>query len=171
MKNSWHSAVINLGIIGLDWVYPIAMSEDARAAGIEPPLEIFIKKLRSGEDMPASAVAILADIFEGKYPYKLELVRHPKNAKQASVGADAIGIGLEIERLVRDKGHTVSSVVALLAEYLEVDDRTVWRYWKRHQEMYPDGYLEKFEENEKPFQEQLRQLRRQLRENRGTDKK
>ncbi len=150
MKKTWDSLLLEIGLDGHNWIFPPEAADIAKKNGQIAPLDEFLEKLRSGEDMPASAAAMLADIIEGNYRYKFELVAVPKNIAATERGADAIGVGLEMERFVRDKGETISSAVILLAEYFSVDDRTIWRCWREYKSMYPNGLLEELERLNKP---------------------
>lgn len=137
MENAWDSTVRNLGISGMKWLFPEEKIPKAKQMGLKSPLEKFIEKLRSGEDMPASAALILADIIEGAYPYKLQLMPVKRNIARADHQSDIIGVGLELERIQRDHEMSLNHAVAHLAEYLDVDDRTVWRHWSAYKDMYP----------------------------------
>lgn len=137
MGNAWDSTVRNLGISGLKWLFPEDMLPKAKQMGLKSPLEKFIEKLRSGEDMPASAATILADIIEEAYPYKLQLMPVQKNIRKVNSDVDCMDLGLEIERLQRDENKSLSEIMAILANCLGIDERTIKRRWCAYKKMRP----------------------------------
>ena len=155
-SGEWESLIRTLGAFGKqdEWVPP-----DLKAK-IRLPMKMFVDKLRSGDPIPPSAMKILAELIDprfGIFAYRLDLVEIRKKKREFEKGADFIGIGLEIERIVRDEKITVSNAIISLSEGLGIDERSVWRHWRRYKSFYPTGYLSEFEKAALEHQREIRE--------------
>jgi hypothetical protein len=143
----WDSLIRTLGLCGKqDDRIPAALKDKIRL-----PMNELVEKLRSGDAIPASAMKILAELIDprfGIFAYQLELVEVRKKKREFERGADSIGIGLEIERIVRDEKVNVSKAIISLGDGLGIDERSMWRHWRKYKIFYPTGYLSEFEKAE-----------------------
>jgi hypothetical protein len=104
-------------------------------------MEALVARLRAGPRLTgpaAKALAELIDCKEEEFGFRLSLVPVKKRIKQFARGADAIEFGLEIQRVI-DGGSSINQAVASFSERIDVDERTMWRYWRQFKKIYPSA--------------------------------
>jgi hypothetical protein len=134
---NWHSLILTIGYFGEQ------KNNAFKADWFREPLEQLSDKLRSGKGVPALIAPILAELIDQKhdlFSHQLRLVPIPKKVKEYETGALSITIGKEIEHRHLDYG-SINKAVSRVSEDAGVDERTIWRHWKRFKEMYPEGFL------------------------------
>ncbi len=138
MNDELGSLINTLAILGPD--------DEAAQAILQRMVEI----LRSGEDVPASAAKLLADLIdpEGRrFPYQLRLTENRKIKRLFDKLADTIDCGLEVERRKSgdDRGVTATITIITTEKMNELPEdardvlRTIWRRWAEYKKLYPDG--------------------------------
>jgi hypothetical protein len=128
----WFHRIVSIGAFGHE-----AAGDQFGDSGIQA----LVARLRSGQPLTGPAAKALAELIDCKeeaFGYRLSLVPVRKRVKQFDRGADAIEFGLEIQRLI-DSGLSINQAVALFSERIEVDERTMWRYWKQFKRFYPSA--------------------------------
>jgi hypothetical protein len=128
----WLTCILSIGAFG-----PKAAGDQFGHSG----MEALVARLRAGQPLTGPAAKALAELIDCKeeaFGFRLSLVPVKKRIKQFARGADAIEFGLEIQRVI-DGGSSINQAVASFSERIDVDQRTMWRYWREFKKIYPSA--------------------------------